>query len=799
MKSFINFLIIFSIFLYPIIVRSQGAISAKQEQWLKHWNLGFIENKGQVRDQYGNARTDIQYKVSASAGLNVFIGNGSLHYQFSKPQNDTSINPHDIIKNSCEEVAPKQYDMYRMDVILEGANQHAKIIADDKQGNYENYHTAYLNSRDIPVNSFGRITYKNIYPDIDWVLYINDNHLEYDFVVRPGGNVQDIKIRYDGATELKENNGTITAATLMGTVSEGLLYSYKKQGGKEIASSFVLREKTIGFDVKKYNGTIVIDPTLLWATYYGGGANDEARHVACDVSGNVYIAGVTASISCIATTGTYQSTYGGGLEDAFLTKFNSIGVLLWSTYYGGSGSDLAWGVACDGADNIFMSGTTESTDSIATTGSYQSTYGGNGDVFLAKFNSAGVLIWATYFGGSGGENTRYLACDGSGNAYISGSTTSLDSIATAGAYQVSFGGGIADAFLAKFNSGGALQWATYYGGSGLEEAYGVACFDTGSVYITGYTKSTSSIATPGAHQTGGGGSKRDAFLAKFNNKGSLLWGTYYGGSGDDVAYSVACDNSGNAYITGMPGSFDSIATPGAYATTGGGGGFLAKFESSGLLQWGTYLYGTGYDVACDLHANVCVTGYTNALDSIATSDGYKLHYNGGIGMNADDAYIEKFSGSGAILWGSYFGGSGTEWGYGVTCDYKGNMFICGLTQSNDSISTTGCYQYAFGGGYQDGFLAKFGDLPTTIQQVNSTKDINFYPNPAKDYLYLNYENINNGQLVITDIFGREVIVKRLDREKGNEVIDIHGLSTGVYLYKVFDNGSVIKTGEIMKE
>jgi hypothetical protein len=478
-------------------------------------------------------------------------------------------------------------------------------------------------------------------------------------------------------------------------------------------------------------------------------------------------------------------------------------VLQWATYYGGSGFDQAWGLACDGFGNEYISGITESIDSIATAGAYHNAYGGGDDVFLAKFNTTGTLIWATYFGGSGAETNRYVACDVSGNVYISGGTSSADSIATPGAWQTVYSGKN-DAFLAKFNSGGSLQWATYYGGSGSDGAYGVACFDTNAVYITGATRSTAKIATPGAYQTGGGGIKGDAFVAKFSNTGSLLWGTYYGGSQDDAAYSVTCDYLGSVYITGNTSSIDSIASAGAYKTTMyGGDGFLAKFESSGPLVWGTYFNGSGYDVACDHSANVYMTGSTFATDSVATTGAYKLHYyGGGTGMYAGDAFLSKFSSSGAILWGTYYGGSGADLGYGVTCDAAGNVYLCGLAQSSDSISTTGSYQPVFGGGYQDGFVAKFGELPalpTTVQRSNIPENIVVYPNPAKNNIYINYDNIINCQILITDITGRELICKKIDDHQNNATIDVHSLSPGLYLYKISGNGYLIKTGKIIKE
>jgi hypothetical protein len=241
MKAITCFSLFSVIFFGPIASIAQTAIPATQQQWQQQGNLGFTENKGQVRDQYGNIRPDIQYNFMATHGLSIFIGNGSLHYQFSKPQNSYCGKFHNNISSSCDEEGSVQYDMYRMDVTLEGANPHAQVVAEERQNYYENYHTAYLNSGDSPVNSFGRITYKNIYPAIDFVLYIKDSHLEYDFVVNEGGNVSNIKISYNGATELQQQDGTITATTPLGKISEGRLYTYQAADNTVVASAFILQ------------------------------------------------------------------------------------------------------------------------------------------------------------------------------------------------------------------------------------------------------------------------------------------------------------------------------------------------------------------------------------------------------------------------------------------------------------------------------------------------------------------------------------------------------------------------------
>jgi hypothetical protein len=623
---------------------------------MKQAPLSFIENKGQIHDQDSKVRSDIQFSLKAVNGLTIFIGDGAIHYQFASPQPSPQVERelaplHALAKagdlaakrkNKQAKEEATTFSMYRMDVELVGANQHARIVTDQQQDYYENYFTSATASEDgVTAHAYNKITYKNIYPDIDWVLYTRNGQLKYEFVVRPGGKASDIQLKYGGATDIQlKADGSLAATPPQGTITEQEPDSYQEDG-KHVNSSFFMQGSLLSYNIGVFTGILTIDPTLSWATYYGGTSGDYGYGVATDGGGNVYITGQTNSISGIVTSGAYQTVYAGG-TDAFLSKFNSSGAIQWATYYGGNSGDFGEGIAIDRTGNVYMSGATQSTSGIATTGAYQTTYGGGvRDAFLAKFNSAGAIQWATYYGGSGWDDAVCVAADGAGDVYITGYTPSLSAIATPGAYQTICGGG-GDAFLAKFNSSGAIQWATYYGGSGDDGDIGGNGVETDciwNVYITGNTGSTSAIATPGAYQTTYG----SVFLAKFNSVGAIQWGTYYGGSsgGDNNGAGVATDGSGNVYITGETQNTSAIATPGAYQTTYGGGlwdAFLAKFNSLGAIQWATYYGGSGddegYGVTADCSGNVYITGVTNSASAIATSGAYQATFGG-----VYDAYL----------------------------------------------------------------------------------------------------------------------------------------------------------------
>lgn len=322
----------------------------------------------------------------------------------------------------------------------------------------------------------------------------------------------------------------------------------------------------------------------LWSTYYGGSDFDIGKGITTDSIDNIIITGSTSSTSGIATSGAYQTINFGGSYDAFIVKFNSSGVIQWGTFYGGISSDDGIGIVKDYNGNILIIGTTYSNSSIATIGAHQTTHGGGLDLFITKFNTLGIIQWATYYGGFGNEYGSDIILDTTGNIIICGYTDSTNSITTSGVHQTIYGGGYKDAFLAKFNSNGVRQWGSYYGGSNYDVSNDVTTDINGNIIIIGTTNSLTAISTSGSHQTTFGGNN-DAFIVKFNTNGTRIWGTYYGGTGYDVGSNITTDANGNILIIGNTNSTSGIATSGAHQTIFGGtqDAFLAKFNTNGTL------------------------------------------------------------------------------------------------------------------------------------------------------------------------------------------------------------------------
>lgn len=324
--------------------------------------------------------------------------------------------------------------------------------------------------------------------------------------------------------------------------------------------------------------------TRQWATYYGGISSDYGNAINVEQNGNVYLAGRTSSTTSISTVGCHQQIF-GGFEDAFLVKFNSEGVRQWATYYGGADatSESGSSVALDPSGNVYLAGYTGSNSAISTPGSHQEIFGGEmWDGFLVKFDSIGVRLWATYYGGAEKDFGNSVSVDAlSGNIYLAGYTFSTNDISTIGSHQPTHGGSIYDAFLVKFNSAGVRQWATYYGGDGMDYGNSIATDGNENIYLAGTTSSVAAISTVGSHQTTSGGNE-DAFLVKFDNGGVRQWGSYYGGTLDDYGLSLAIAVSGHAYLAGYTKSSNAISTPGSHKPTYGGGSndaFLVQFDT----------------------------------------------------------------------------------------------------------------------------------------------------------------------------------------------------------------------------
>lgn len=692
--------------------------------------VSFQENKGQICDQNYVLRPDVKFSGSVN-GLTYHLKATGVSYQLSRIEAWREVLDTKTQKAIKE---PEKATLYRIDIDWINSNRSAKIQAINALEGASNYYLQQCPNGVLGVKNYEELLYTNIYNCINLKWYSKNNNLEYDFIVNPGGNPSDIKFKINGASKVTINErNELEISTPLGLITEKVPIAY--QGSKQISCKWNIENNTVGFKVGNYNKTetLVIDPVVrIWGTYYGGTGEDFTRSVITDASGNVYVCGnsSTSTGTVIATTGSHQSTI-GGLEDAYLAKFNSNGVRQWATYYGGSGDDVFTGLGIDASVNIYASGSTLSSAGIATAGSHQSTRSGLNDAMLVKFNSSGVRVWGTYYGDSGIDLGQSCVVDASSNVYLCGQTASTvispTLIATPGSHQSTYGGGLYDAFIVKFNSSGVRQWGTFYGGN--DEDYGVDCDvnATGDVYLCGTTSSSLGIAAGTGYSLSIASiSTHDMFLAKISTAGVRQWGTYYGANGIDYGNSCEVDPTGNVYLGGLVATPSStvLVTSGAHQTTFGGinDGALVKFSSTGSRLWATYYGGTANDniieLVTDASGNIYFCGTSGSNSGIATPGSHQATKAGSL----EDAFFVQMNASGVRQWGTYYGGgTGTENGYACALGANGTSYLVGATNfsvTSSVFSTPGAHQALFGGGVNDGYLVKFQACPSLTLAIS---------------------------------------------------------------------------------
>jgi beta-propeller repeat-containing protein/centrosomal CEP192-like protein len=513
------------------------------------------------------------------------------------------------------------------------------------------------------VPRYARVRCADVYPGIGLIYYGKQRQLEYDFVIAPGASPKVIRLGIGGAKKIEIN-------------AQGDLVL---RAGKDR----VVLHKPVAYQETRLDG--------LRATV--GGVSKQfidARYVL--KSGNRI-----------------------GFEVAAYDPAKPLvidPVLSYSTYLGGSDADSAYGIAVDSSGNAYVTGSTLSAN-FPTATPLQSASGGDSDAFVAKLNAAGsALVYATYLGGSGFDKGTGIAVDASGNAYVTGYTTSVN-FPTMKAFQTTYGGNT-DAFVTKLDpAGSALVYSSYFGGSEADFGQGIALDSSGNAFLTGSTQSTNFPTASPLQSSLDKGScttppcPSDAFVAKLKADGSaLVYSTYLGGSGADSSQGIAVDASGNAYVTGYTLSTNfPTASPFQASNGGGSDAFVAKLNPAGsALLYSTYLGGSGLDrgfaIAIDSSGNAYVTGDTDSTNFPVTAGVLQ-----GINSGNGDAFVAKLNPAGsALVYSTFLGGSDVEQGTGIAVDGAGNAHVIGFTKSSN-FPVADSFQPTFGGVF-DAFVSK---------------------------------------------------------------------------------------------
>lgn len=721
------------LFVFLISIISFGQRNSK--------TIGFIENKGQIIDQKGKANKAVHYLLNTN-GLNVQLRNKGFSYDLyetkriplTKKDKAFFGNDNGIGKNKETHNYSTEYSYHRIDIDFLNSNANVQLMAEEKSSDYDNYYNvAHAPEGITNVYKYQKVTYQNIYNNIDVVFFIPKDTtkvVEYNFIVKPGGKVSDIQLKFNGAkTELADNK--IKMKVRFGEMEETLPMSWIENGNskKEIAVGYKrIRKNVYGFegDVNASDKTIVIDPVpvRLWGTYYGGSGDETPNDITSDSNNNIYISGTTFSHNNIATSGTHLSSIQN--QAGFIVKFNTNGVRIWGTYYLANTRRLK----IDSNFNVYCAGASVASPNVATPGSYQENNNGYADAFLIKLNSNGIREWATFFGGEDNENSFDVTFDNNNNAYLCGYTTSYTNISTSGSHQEnrepSQTNGTWDAFVVKFNENGVRQWSTYYGGERSDSFFN-CYYNNNYIYFTGNTSSTINIATIGSYQETNAGFS-DGMITKFDLNGNRTWGTYVGGTGYDNFDYRATLKDNCIYLIGRTSSLSNISTPGTFlenfqlsqnsTSSSQYSSAIIKFNISTQNKiWGTYFVDEPLALNVNSLNEVFISGNTRLTSGIATNNAFQPNL-----LGYSNAFIIKLNEFGQQNWGTYYSGNVAHHIYDtfITLDSNNNIYIYGrCLGTQPGLSTLNSHQNS-SGSHQDTFLAKFLDCQSsTLATSNS--------------------------------------------------------------------------------
>lgn len=553
------------------------------------------------------------------------------------------------------------------------------------------------------IPNFARVRYREVWPGVDAVFYGNARQIEFDFIVHPGARAAAVElvfnrdVRLDAAGDLVAGDGYVQRRPV----------AYQESDGKrrEVAASYVLHgPRRASFELGPYDPALplIIDPVLTYSTFLGGADADAGAGVAIDNSRNVYIAGTTeggipatAGSAQPAFAGTAQCVAEGDCGDVFVAKLNAAGALVWATYLGGTAHDSAAALAVDSTGAPIVAGYTYSTNFPGVAPASVAA------PFHAKLSPNGdAVVWAQQIRETGAEICA-ITLDGSDQIYIVGGR--------AGA------GATPNAFVQKRPANGQGPTWSVVLPEGGSWACGVAVDPLKNVYVAGVAQQAifGTLET-GVQRTFGGGAS-DGFLIKLNEWGGYIYRTYLGSTGEDAATAVAVDAYQFPYVAGRTDATGFFTTAGAYqrGNRGASDVFLVKLATDGSdREYSTLLGGSGADSPTGLRVDnvgtAVVAGWTASGDFPIVGPAMQ-NRSGGF----TDGFVAKVNpGGGSLAYSTYVGGCGYEVITGLAVDPDGAAYISGST-SSANYPVVNPVQTRFGGGGGDAFVAKVTDAAGT--------------------------------------------------------------------------------------
>jgi len=566
------------------------------------------------------------------------------------------------------------------------------------------------------VESYSSVIYPNLYDGIDLIVMPSDNkHLiKYHFIVSPGSDSEEILVRYHGIDSLRLNEtGDLLITGSMGVVRDSAPVVWQEESGRRTevtgCAFHLIDPVTCGFSIStSYDESqpLIIDPDVEWMSYYGGSSRDYAMGMQPDGFGNMILIGYTYSDDFHG----HENAFHGGDNDVYAAKITSEGDLVWMTYLGGTKADRASDLAIDSTGNIYITGATESWDFEGQTNDFHI---GLNDGFVVKIDSEGQLQWMTYVGGTGYEYGFGIAVNDLGESYLVGSTWSFLFEGRVNHYL----GGSYDGYLVKVNEVGDVQWMYYLGGSDTDVAKDISIDSTGTLIVSGTTQSDDCEGRTNDHH----GGISDAFMAGYSPEGLVNWMTYMGGSSWDEGESIILDGSDIILMTGWSMSDDFEGRTNSYM--GAQDAFVLRASPTGLLDWMTYLGGSGYDSSRGItllpSGLIATAGWTDSLDYAGRTN--TIH-----DTNTSDGVLTLVDEYGVLQWSTYLGGPREDVAYSVAPSRSGDHFlVSGYTSSYNIEKRTNHY---FGGKHD----ACVFDVPISLPTDRWTIVIHGYANESYD-------------------------------------------------------------------
>lgn len=674
--------------------------------------IEYIENKGQWGSWFSY--------LAHTKGGDVLLEKDGIRYiladRYNKVRLD-SFHHGQIVDNPL-----LNFHCYK--VTFEGALQ-PTFVGSKPQQTYYNFFLGNDSSRwKSFIHPYYAVDYKEIYSNIDLHIYSENEHVVYDFIVNPGGDVNNIRLNFEGQNDLYIKKGNLIIKTSVGDVAEMKPYAYQYIDDKkvEVACEYSITRNTVTYNFPNdydHSKVLVIDPTIVFSSLTGSTWDNWGFSATYDNAGNFYAGGLVNGLdftgSFPVSPGAFQTTFGGGFTsglvayaaDISIFKYNPTGTSrVYATLIGGAGNEHVHSMIVDQNNNLILAGRTKSTNYPITAGAFQTVNHGDWDMVVTNLNPTGSgLVGSTYIGGSNGDCVNFdstevlygelkrnygdesrseVQVDRSGNIYVAACTKSTNFPTTSTAISSTLSG-VQDAVVFKMNNNcSSLIWSTYLGGSAYDAAY-VLAFDTAqtSLYVSGGTNSANFPTTSGSWQTSYSGGGADGFITRFQNGGSysLQKSSFVGTSGYDQCYGVQVDYQNNVYMMGQSVGGLFPVTSGVYSNPNSSQ-FIIKMDRDVTSNLISTVYGSGNPsntnispvaFLVDTCENVYVSGWGGNLNlggfGLTTGTCTGMPTTTGAATDGNDFYfIVLGSGLASLRYATFYGRNCSNAGHGEHVD-----------------------------------------------------------------------------------------------------------------------------------